>query len=249
MKKLNLLLFLLVLLPISFVKVNARMLTVSEVTKELNEAAKELDNENIAISVNSTNSTLDFSYQGRVVYSLKYTDEYLLYDDPITEVTSDKAMYSAYEMMLFPEIIEAEFRLSGLSNVVTDDDIYDVNNYDTYGLSIKGLKYNLSNQSNGSLSSVSGTYYNYFKLSLDTDKITKLADAYGVKEGGNSDNLPSKDNEEDMDDKTENTTDTDKKDDLQNPETGEFLPTVALIIFILGSVIVLSRVKNKFVRI
>lgn len=200
MKKINLLLFLLVLLPISFVKVNARMLTVSEV-------AKELDNEYIDINVNSTNSTLDFSYQGKTVFSLKYTDEYLLYDDPVTEVTSDKAMYATYEPMLIPELIEAEFRLSGLS------------------------------------------YYNYIKLSLDTDKITKLANTYGVKEGANSDNLPSKDDESDDDNNTENTTDTDKKDDLQNPETGEFLPTAALIILILGSAIVLSRIKNKFVRI
>lgn len=242
MKKINLLLFLLVLLPISFIKVNARMLTVSEV-------AKELDNEYIDINVNSTNSTLDFSYQGKTVFSLKYTDEYLLYDDPVTEVTSDKAMYATYEPMLIPELIEAEFRLSGLSNVVVDDDIYDVNNYDTYGLVIKGIKYNLSNQNNGASSSVSGTYYNYIKLSLDTDKVTKLANTYGVKEGGNSDNLPSKDDESDDDNNTENTTDTDKKDDLQNPETGEFLPTAALIILILGSAIVLSRVKNKFVRI
>lgn len=242
MKKINLLLFLLVLLPISFIKVNARMLTVSEV-------AKELDNEYIDINVNSTNSTLDFSYQGKTVFSLKYTDEYLLYDDPVTEVTSDKAMYATYEPTLIPELIEAEFRLSGLSNVVIDDDIYDVNNYDTYGLAIKGIKYNLSNQNNGASSSVSGTYYNYIKLSLDTDKITKLANTYGVKEGGNSDNLPSKDDESDDDNSSENTTDTDKKDDIQNPETGEFLPTAALIILILGSAIVLSRVKNKFVRI
>lgn len=242
MKKINLLLFLLVLLPISFIKVNARMLTVSEV-------AKELDNEYIDINVNSTNSTLDFSYQGKTFFSLKYTDEYLLYDDPVTEVTSDKAMYATYEPTLIPELIEAEFRLSGLSNVVIDDDIYDVNNYDTYGLAIKGIKYNLSNQNNGASSSVSGTYYNYIKLSLDTDKITKLANTYGVKEGGNSDNLPSKDDESDDDNSSENTTDTDKKDDIQNPETGEFLPTAALIILILGSAIVLSRVKNKFVRI
>ena len=242
MKKINLLLFLLVLLPISFIKVNARMLTVSEV-------AKELDNEYIDINVNSTNSTLDFSYQGKTVFSLKYTDEYLLYDDPVTEVTSDKAMYATYEPTLIPKLIEAEFRLSGLSNVVIDDDIYDVNNYDTYGLAIKGIKYNLSNQNNGASSSVSGTYYNYIKLSLDTDKITKLANTYGVKEGGNSDNLPSKDDESDDDNSSENTTDTDKKDDIQNPETGEFLPTAALIILILGSAIVLSRVKNKFVRI
>ena len=242
MKKINLLLFLLVLLPISFIKVNARMLTVSEV-------AKELDNEYIDINVNSTNSTLDFSYQGKTVFSLKYTDEYLLYDDPVTEVTSDKAMYATYEPTLIPELIEAEFRLSGLSNVVVDDDIYDINNYDTYGLAIKGIKYNLSNQNNGASSSVSGTYYNYIKLSLDTDKITKLANTYGVKEGGNSDNLPSKDDESDDDNSGENTTDTDKKDDIQNPETGEFLPTAALIILILGSAIVLSRVKNKFVRI
>ena len=242
MKKINLLLFLLVLLPISFIKVNARMLTVSEV-------AKELDNEYIDINVNSTNSTLDFSYQGKTVFSLKYTDEYLLYDDPVTEVTSDKAMYATYEPMLIPELIEAEFRLSGLSNVVVDDDIYDINNYDTYGLAIKGIKYNLSNQNNGASSSVSGTYYNYIKLSLDTDKITKLANTYGVKEGGNSDNLPSEDDESDDDNSSENTTDTDKKDDIQNPETGEFLPTAALIILILGSAIVLSRVKNRFVRI
>lgn len=242
MKKINLLLFLLVLLPIGFIKVNARMLTVSEV-------AKELDNEYITINVNSTNSTLDFSYQGKTVFSLKYTDEYLLYDDPVTEVTSDKAMYATYEPTLIPELIEAEFRLSGLSNVVVDDDIYDVNNYDTYGLAIKGIKYNLSNQNNGASSSVSGTYYNYIKLSLDTDKITKLANTYGVKEGGNSDNLPSKDDESDDDNSSENTTDTDKKDDIQNPETGEFLPTAALIILILGSAIVLSRVKNRFVRI
>lgn len=242
MKKINLLLFLLVLLPISFIKVNARMLTVSEV-------AKELDNEYITINVNSTNSTLDFSYQGKTVFSLKYTDEYLLYDDPVTEVTSDKAMYATYEPTLIPELIEAEFRLSGLSNVVVDDDIYDVNNYDTYGLAIKGIKYNLSNQNNGASSSVSGTYYNYIKLSLDTDKVTKLANTYGVKEGGNSDNLPSKDDESDDDNSSENTTDTDKKDDIQNPETGEFLPTAALIILILGSAIVLSRVKNRFVRI
>lgn len=242
MKKINLLLFLLVLLPISFIKVNARMLTVSEV-------AKELDNEYIDINVNSTNSTLHFSYQGKTVFSLKYTDEYLLYDDPVTEVTSDKAMYATYEPTLIPKLIEAEFRLSGLSNVVIDDDIYDVNNYDTYGLAIKGIKYNLSNQNNGASSSVSGTYYNYIKLSLDTDKITKLANTYGVKEGGNSDNLPSKDDESDDDNSSENTTDTDKKDDIQNPETGEFLPTAALIILILGSAIVLSRVKNKFVRI
>ena len=242
MKKINLLLFLLVLLPIGFIKVNARMLTVSEV-------AKELDNEYITINVNSTNSTLDFSYQGKTVFSLKYTDEYLLYDDPVTEVTSDKAMYATYEPTLIPELIEAEFRLSGLSNVVVDDDIYDVNNYDTYGLAIKGIKYNLSNQNNGASSSVSGTYYNYIKLSLDTDKVTKLANTYGVKEGGNSDNLPSKDDESDDDNSSENTTETDKKDDIQNPETGEFLPTAALIILILGSAIVLSRVKNKFVRI
>ena len=158
-------------------------------------------------------------------------------------------MYATYEPTLIPELIEAEFRLSGLSNVVVDDDIYDINNYDTYGLAIKGIKYNLSNQNNGASSSVSGTYYNYIKLSLDTDKITKLANTYGVKEGGNSDNLPSKDDESDDDNSSENTTDTDKKDDIQNPETGEFLPTAALIILILCSAIVLSRVKNRFVRI
>ena len=244
MKKINLLLFLLVLLPISFIKVNARMLTVSDV-------AKELDNEYITINVNSTNSTLDFSYQGKTVFSLKYTDEYLLYDDPVTEVTSDKAMYATYEPTLIPELIEAEFRLSGLSNVVVDDDIYDVNNYDTYGLAIKGIKYNLSNQNNGASSSVSGTYYNYIKLSLDTDKVTKLANTYGVKEGGNSDNLPSKDDDTSNDDKVaaDDKNEEETKKDYKNPETGAFLPMLPILVLSLISIVVWSKVKNKFVKI
>ena len=67
MKRKNLLLFLVMLIPISFMKVEAKSFAINEVSEYLNKGSFDT-------KVNSTNKTLDFYSDGDAIFSIQYTE-------------------------------------------------------------------------------------------------------------------------------------------------------------------------------
>ena len=61
---------------------------------------------------------------------------------------------------------------------------------------------------------------------------------------------PSKDDDkEDKNTPSEDKKEEETKKDYKNPETGVFLPMLPILILALASIVVWSKVKNKFMRI
>lgn len=173
MKRKKLLLGLAMLIPISFMKVEAKIFTINEVSEYLNKGS-------FNTKVNSTNKTLDFYSDGDAIFAVQYTDDYLLYDDPVTSVTQDKVGMAMISAMYFPEIIKSMMAMSGVTVDSLKEKIFTCTDYDKYGLAIKSLKYNFSDSENGSSASIGGEYINYLKLTLDSDKLVNLANTYGI---------------------------------------------------------------------
>lgn len=172
MKRKGILLFLLILLPVMVIKVDAKVFTIDEVSENLNK-------ENFATKVNTEGKTLDFYSDDDVLFSFKYSDDYILYDDPVSEVTEDNLGMAAASTLYFSEIMKSIIAMSGVTVDTFKDEITSCTDYDTYGLAIKELEYNFSDNSEGSSVSIGGKYINYLKLSLDSEKLVRLANTYG----------------------------------------------------------------------
>lgn len=173
MKRISLLLLGVLLISISFMGVEAKSFTINEVSEYLNKGS-------FNTKVNSTNKTLDFYSDGDAIFSVQYTDDYLLYDDPVTSVTQDNVGMAMISAMYFPEIIKSMMAMSGVTVDSLKEEIITCTDYDKYGLTIKSLKYHFSDSEKGSSVSIGGEYINYLKLTLDSDKLVTLANTYGV---------------------------------------------------------------------
>ena len=189
------------LLPIG--KVNAKILTIDEVVSTFSETPqiKELNDlgSKIEAKYNSAKKTIDVYAQdsenseSEIIASFVYnsSDNYLELNKRDYVVTEDNLFEGFYDALGMIGIIESVFIQSGYNNLTIKESDYS-NTYDTYGLQLETEHYDFSGNEESGSWNISGDALKYFKISLDTDKITKLVKDYGedIKEEGKSTLVP-----------------------------------------------------------
>lgn len=136
---------------------------------------------NITSSVDTTNKTLDVYSESEKVFSFKYTDDYIEYDNRSAIVSKETAEKDVLTMFMLYGVFDSIFKLSGYEDkTLSEDGIY-TDTYDTYGIQLITESYSYSGtDDDGGTWSMSGEFIKYFKMSFDTDKIDALMTKYGV---------------------------------------------------------------------
>lgn len=156
--------------------VYARILTIDEISDKLNNTIL-VEYQKLGVNykslVNKTDKTLNF-YNGieLVVSSINYTDEYILFEDnePMIENSIFKNWQDLFGII---NALYAIFDLSGYPNkTITGNKEDYLNSYDEYGFEVRADNYESE--------AGSSDYIRYFKISFDTEKISKLMEKYGV---------------------------------------------------------------------
>lgn len=153
----------------------ARILTIDEISDKLNNTIL-VEYQKLGVNykslVNKTDKTLDFYNGTELTSSINYTDEYILFEDnePMTE---NSILKNWQDFLGIINTLYAIFDLSGYPNkTITGNKEYFLNSYDEYGFEVRSENYE---------SEVgSSDYIRYFKISFDTEKISKLMEKYGV---------------------------------------------------------------------
>lgn len=196
-KVIYLILSIVLLLPIN--KANAKILSVEEVVSTFNETPEIQElisfGSKIEAKYNDANKTIDIYAQTseslnlEIIASFAYnsSDNYIELNKRSFVVTEDNLFEGFYDTIGIMGIIESIFIQSGYNNLIVKESDY-TKTYDTYGLQLEIEHYdNNGNDENGNWN-ISGDVIKYFKISLDTDKISKLAKDYGeVIEGQDQD--------------------------------------------------------------
>lgn len=189
-KKVINLIFLIVvsLFVVNVTKVNAKVLKIDEVKDGFNNSATVKEFQTIGINLSSKidekNKKLDIyakedSGNEEKIFSFNYSDDYVEFDNRNTVITEEIVSDSVATFLCLGGVMETIFALSGFENKTFKEDAV-LDSYDVYGIQIESEKYNFSNQENGGSSTLSGDYIKYFKMSLDTDKISAFMNKYGV---------------------------------------------------------------------
>lgn len=131
--------------------------------------------------VNTIDKTLDIYGDDEKVFSFTYGDDYIEYNNRSAVVTQENCTDDFVTGLWLFGIMESVFVLSGYENKTLSEEAFNTDIYDTYGIQFETESYNFSGtgESGGSWS-MSGEYFKYFKISLDTEKIDALITKYGV---------------------------------------------------------------------
>ena len=146
----------------------------SSVISGLNEVGNQID-----AQIDTENKKIRITQQTSEIVLVNYneTEKYIEIDNSSVNVTDQNITKIQMTDNVVKGFIEAIIKLSGHENKKINFEI-DYDAYDTYGIKLtsKGYEINGSNAV-GPYSSV-GTYFNYFKMSLDTEKINALMTTY-----------------------------------------------------------------------
>lgn len=181
MKKIKYLLVCSLLFIISINKVNAQKIAIEEVAKAFNESEKLSDElyDNQTAKVNTENKTLEiYNSQNNLEFSFQYTDDYIEMDNRSFNV--DKSNYkqakpkeAAIKLItaIIPDLVNKEGSIN--------PNLKWQNTYDTYGLQIESEYFETAiAEPNGPVREIRLYVYKYFKMSLDSDRLTKLVNKY-----------------------------------------------------------------------
>ncbi len=173
--------------------VHAKILSIDEVNTsfrtEFIDAVNQLGG-NLSSKLDTTNKVLDIYAEDDKLISLKYTDDYIEYDNQNAIVSKDTVESDLWTMICISGLLRSIFNLSGYENktISSDQNIDLENTYDTYGIQIKTEHYQYNGEDDDSTWSLEGDYLKYFKMSFDTDKIKALIEKYGVDSEENDSN-------------------------------------------------------------
>ena len=227
-------------------KVSAKILTVEEVSNnfantELVKLAKDTSDTNISSKVNTDTSTIDIYVDSKKEFSFKYGQDYIEWTFDIADenLTSENIVKLINDFIIrsygINGIMESIITTSGHPGKFVNLDADYSNTYDTYGIE---LKYKVSNNEKR---------LEAIKMSLDTDKIDKLVETYGV--DINTIIESTKKEAESYENNNKTTTKqekNEKQEKLTNPKTGLPFPTTTIILALIsGIIIIISVYKLK----
>ena len=162
MKKRNLLLLLVMLVPIIFIRVDAKKFTVNEVVTEFNKVVSEkykVTLGDMEASIDTDNKKISLT-KGKQDFSLSYTDDYI--------------------ELIFEAFLDSLFVLSNVDNIYSTAYLgkYE-SNFDKYNVSFDYTDYKYNGKNNkGESVELEDSYVSDFKLGFDSDKITDFAKTY-----------------------------------------------------------------------
>lgn len=130
------------------------------------------------ISANVSDGKINLVSEGEVVASFNYTNEYIEYDNRSAVVTEDNYSADIPQTIFVEGIIETLFNLSGYNDKTIEGD--ENITYEEYGFYVETEAYKFSGTDDGGSWNVEGEYLKYFKVSLNSELISKLAKTYGV---------------------------------------------------------------------
>ena len=173
---------------IAFSKVNAAMLGINEVNEKFQTSFINVFNEagsNLSSVIDSNNNTLNIYDGSSKIATFRYTNEYIEYNDRDTAITQESVEENFSNALYLSGIFRSILDLSGYADKVlnyNDDNIMDYSNiYDTHGLQIETEQLpNGYTISDGTV--IDGYYIRYYKVALNTEKISRLMEDYGVSE-------------------------------------------------------------------
>lgn len=165
--------------------VYASILTIEKVSNQFDkstivQAFVELGS-TVTSKVNTIGNTLDIYGDDEKVFSFTYGDDYIEYNNRSAVVTQENCTDDILTSFWLFGIMESVFVLSGYENKTLSEEAVYIDTYDTYGIQLETESYNFSGtDEDGGSWSMSGDYFKYFKISLDTEKIDALITKYGV---------------------------------------------------------------------
>lgn len=185
MKKRSLIIFMIMLIPMLFMQVDAKKVTVTEFVTEFNRLAKDYGGNEFVSKIEAT--IYSDSKKVKVTADtenilLTYTDDYLEYTRSGGAPTDLNLSESMLESLIFDALLQTMFSLSGISK---DYSATIPNNYnsdfDKYNVIfvLKDYTYNIT-QDDGSSKTGESSYIDNYKIGFDTEKITAYAKIYGT---------------------------------------------------------------------
>ena len=218
-------------------KVNARVMTVDEISNnfantEFVKLAKDNLRMNISSKVNTNTSTIDIYVDSKKEFSIKYGQDYIEWTFDI----DDEGLDSEEELSKFAnDIFIRAFGVNGITESVITTSGHQgkyykenadyTNTYDTYGFE---AKYKTSD---------TGKRLESFKMSLDTDKIDKFIETYGI------DITTIVESTKNQSTSYENeTNEPEEQDELTNPKTGLPFPTITIALALFSGIIIIISI-------
>ena len=185
MKKISLLIFMIMLMPIMYMKVEAKKVTAAEFVTEFNRLAKDYGGNELVSKIEATidnnNKQIKVTADAENIL-LTYTDDYLEYTRSGGIPTDLNLSESMLDSLIFEALLETMFSLSGISknyNAALPSD-YD-NDFDKYNVVfvLKDYAYTIT-QDDGSTKEAESSYIDNYKIGFDTEKIAAYAKIYGT---------------------------------------------------------------------
>ena len=184
MKKRSLIIFMIMLIPMLFMQVEAKKVTVNEFVTEFNRLAKDYGgNEfvsNVEATIDSDNKKVKVTADTENIL-LTYTDDYLEYTRSGGAPTDLNLSGTILDSLIFNALLETMFSLAGVSSDYSVSLPSDYNNdFDKYNVvfEFKDYTYNIT-QDDGSSQTGESSYIDNYKIGFDTEKITEYAKIYG----------------------------------------------------------------------
>lgn len=152
---------------------SARIITINEVSEEFNQSSVvQLLNKlggKIKSQVNENDHTLDIYKSDSVIFSAKYGDYYLEYNNRDTVINEENYGLQTTNLSLIYSLATSILKLSGHEDKTLTDlknSIQKSDNYNIDEASVEIGDYNVNNSN--------GKYVKYFKVPLETEKIDAI---------------------------------------------------------------------------
>lgn len=159
--------------------VNAKTIGIDEVTNEIPNTytIKGLNSIGSSLSarIDDENNKLNFFSEDELFASLNYTKEYIEYDIGNAIITDENYWGYFTTTLAIEGVMESLLNLSGHQDISIIEKIAEVENlnYEEYGVQLEIDTYVTSDDSG------SADYIKYFKITLDSEVISNLAEQYG----------------------------------------------------------------------
>ena len=182
MKKIWGFLLLFVLFFANIGNVYAKTLAINDVAKTVNESdmfefLNSYDQYDLSARVNTATSKLEIYNENQLVDSFTYGADYIESANSNLVITKENALEESIRSAFNSAIIQSVLILSGKEYYDIKEDADYTNTYDEYGLTIKSTNVDLDLDNGEHLE---GLFITYLKISLDTEKINKLVEKYGI---------------------------------------------------------------------
>lgn len=182
MKKGNLLLLLVMLVPIIFIRVDAKKFSVNEVVTEFNKVVSEkykVTLGDLKATVDTENKKVKLTTNGKERL-LNYTDDYIEFKYSGATPTDSNTLEELFNQLVANAFLDSLFILSEVGSVYSSDYVESYeNNFDKYNVELiyTDYKYNDKNDA-GETIEKDGSYLSSFKFGFDSDKINSFAKTY-----------------------------------------------------------------------